>query len=276
MAGGIFRAILFLACALFVPVSSCFAQQDSVKTDVDTVKKQEASSLSIPSAPTISSVSANELKNKTDKTVDSLKSLVRIDSAEKKRLKKKLLPKTQGNISAGYDYGIIPFAANTTLPLGYYSSQGNVGFSVLGLPLNASYYYSSLKNVAGLNNYFKISFDPPRYQQMLKEKGLKKVEEEKAKLSNLKNLQQSMEQKLAYQQISAMDIPSQALLNQKLQEYKEKYGSYQVPSIPGTGADTLKNLQLPTNPYADSIRIILPKPFPIPSLDAHQFIQKIT
>lgn len=256
MAKAVFRTAVFLTFAFSAWVSTCFAQQDSVKMQVDTVNNQKTISSNTSSVPISTSSYKGDVKNKTEKTIDSLKSLVRIDSAEKKKLKRKIIPKTNGTISAGYDYGVIPFASNMTYPMGYYSSQGTVGVTPMGLPLNVSYYYSSLKNIAGLNNYFRVSFDPPRYQEMLKEKGLKKMEEEKAKLSNLKNLQQAMEQKLAYQEMLSMNNPSQAILNQKLQEYKDKYGAYQVLAIPNVGADTLKSLPIPSNPYADSIKII--------------------
>jgi hypothetical protein len=197
--------------------------------------------------------------------IDSLRKLVHLDSSEKKKLLKKLIPKTRGTISAGYDYGIIPFAANISYPMGYYSSQGNVGFNLLGLPLNATYYYSSLKNIAGLNNYFRISFDAPRYNEYIHQVNYKKLDLEKQQLSNLLNLQQLMTQKLTYYELMAKDMPSQMILNSQLQNYKNKYSSMpSVPQFPDTLSKQLQdslskvNVQpkVKTPSYADSIQLV--------------------
>ncbi len=180
--------------------------------------------------------------------LESLKGLTQIDSSTKKKLLKKLIPQTHGNISAGYDYGIIPFAAKTGFPIGYYSSQGNVGVSALGLPLNLTYYYSSLTNVAGLNNYFRVSFDPLKYKETLQQNAYQKIDKEKAKLSQLMNMQQLLQQKLSYSESMLQNIPSQASLNSKLQTYTSKYNvnqysfdSLQVVGV--NGKDSLKAIK---------------------------------
>ncbi|MBL4702998.1 MAG: hypothetical protein JKY54_00630 [Flavobacteriales bacterium] len=60
---------------------------------------------------------------------------------------KKLLP--TGNLSFGYDYGLLPFLGNVNPPQGNFKTQGNTSLELFGLPLNANYYYSSLANVSG-------------------------------------------------------------------------------------------------------------------------------
>src|SRR3974390_1706676 len=54
-----------------------------------------------------------------------------------------------GTFSAGYEYGLIPSYSYDTYPLGGYKSDGQLALNALGLPINASYFYSSLKNVYG-------------------------------------------------------------------------------------------------------------------------------
>lgn len=182
---------------------------------------------------------------------------VATSQGQQKRNIKNLLPIPHGTISGGYEYGIIPFATNTNFPLGYYKSEGNISVDPLGLPVNFSYFYSTLHTVAGLNNYFRVSFDAARYKEKLQMAGIKNLENEKDKLAGFLGQKQLLEQKLAYLQMLKQQIPDSSSLNAKLNSYKNKYNIN--PSVPNT--DSLKNLpgvNLPNLnlPYSDSIKNI--------------------
>lgn len=194
----------------------------------------------------------DSLRLPSQSLIDSLQGLVRLDSARKQNASKKLFPKTWGTVSAGYDYGVIPLAANAVYPMGYYSSEGSAGVSVLGLPLNLTYYYTSLRNATGLNNYFRISFDAPRYQESLRQESVKKLEEERNKLAHLKELQQAVEQRRVYQELLLKQHVSPELLNDKLARYKSSYATFELPAAP----DSLRIPGMSENPYADSIKMM--------------------
>jgi hypothetical protein len=242
-------AFLFL---LFAAHPQAFAQPDSLKTTPqvrDTSAKNNAGQAGF--------------KNKADSMQKRAQAFIpKKDSSERKGLLKKLIPSTRGTISAGYDYGIIPFAQNIKYPMGYYNSQGTVSFNALGLALNASYYYSSLTSVSGLNNYFRISFDQSAYKESLRFKGFKNLEDEKSRLTEYLGLQQILQQKLTYYELLKQGMPDKQLLEGKLAEYKSKYTQYQyngnLPPLP-SGSDTLNKPALPSHTmpdYADSIKII--------------------
>ncbi|MHB8259772.1 MAG: hypothetical protein ACYDCN_01010 [Bacteroidia bacterium] len=153
------------------------------------------------------------------------------DSNTKKTFFKNFIQTTHGNITAGYDYGVIPFAANTKYPTGYFNSQGNLSFIALGIPLIATYYYSTLKNVAGLNNYFRISFDATRYKEMMRGNGVAKVDEETKKLNILTSLKQTLLQKLAFSEAYKNTLPPEKSLTDGFVKYKNGYNDINTDSL---------------------------------------------
>ncbi len=99
---------------------------------------------------------------------------------------------TRGYVSFSFDYGAVPYVINSRSPIGLFRTEGNVGIDVYGIPLSASFYYNSLKNVSGLNNYFRVSFDAQRYKDLRNRKidlSLHKLkEDEKLLLLQKQNL----------------------------------------------------------------------------------------
>lgn len=178
------------------------------------------------------------------------------DSTTKKRIIRALLPKTYGNIIAGYDYGIVPFGPTPNKPTGYFSTQGNLGVSFLGLPLVATFYYSTLKSIAGLNNYFRVSFDPAKYKENLQQKAYARVNEEKRKLTGLLNAEQQLKQKLAFQERTLSELPSSTDLNDQLQKYNLLSNSFTSnPTL-----NNITNINAPNKPFlSDSLKNILPQ-----------------
>jgi hypothetical protein len=199
-----------------------------------------------------------------------LKKIHVLDSISGRNFLKRIITKSYGNINAGYDYGIIPFAANIKYPMGYFSTQGNVGASVLGIPLVATYYYSDLKNISGLNNYFRVSFDVSAYKQLTNIKSFEKLSEQKEILNSLNQVKQQLTQKLNYAQISQNNLPSinsMAEPNNNLQQVIPT----SKPSLPITQThlgmvDSIKNEvkdslkknthSKPTSILSDSLRAI--------------------
>lgn len=268
---------------LITPSSS--SQKDSLVADsvnathADSTKNKNGLANVVPGIPSLKtdsiknekvpSVSLKQLSD-SSKIKNSLKSLVSQylpDSAAKKKLIKKLIPKTYGNISVGYDYGVIPFASNANYPMGYFKTQGNVGVSVLGIPILASYYYSDLKNVSGLNNSFRVSFDKAKYDEMLRNKGLSKVENEEKELSALSTLKQTILQKLAFLDIYKNGLPSESSLTGQLPKFKNNYNKLEADSLtkPAFSDSTIKKsvadslskiISIKKAAYSDSINQI--------------------
>ena len=106
--------------------------------------------------------------------------------------------KTSGNVSMGYDYGVVPFTTSTTMPLGFYKAEGNSKVQIMTLPFDVSFYFSDLQNISGLHNYFRMSFDSKKYQDDMKQKAGSMVDGQKAKLGDLYKERQTMEKKLYY------------------------------------------------------------------------------
>lgn len=113
------------------------------------------------------------------------------------KLKKNLF-KTNGNIGLGYDYGFIPFGQNITAPSGYFKAEGNIGWTIKNLPFQSTFFYTNLKNINGLNNYFRISFDFQAYQSYLTQKKNALKEKYAVKIPELQSNFQDLQKKIAY------------------------------------------------------------------------------
>lgn len=111
---------------------------------------------------------------------------------------KKTLIKTSGSVGLGYEYGIIPFLQNQSVPSGYFKTDGNINIQYKSLPFTATFLYTNLKNVNGLNNYFRVSFDVQKYKSNLLERKNKLKDEYKQKLPSLSKEYQLLQQKIAY------------------------------------------------------------------------------
>jgi hypothetical protein len=137
--------------------------------------------------------------NKLIQNKDSLNRVEKIKSSGSLFLKKQIqVIKPTGNISVGYEYGVLPFVSGDNYPAGGISSNGNISFLLLNIPLELTYHYTSIKNVIGLNNYFRISYDTDRYKEQLNQQMNIKNQLGKADLSKLQLQQQKSLQKIEY------------------------------------------------------------------------------
>ena len=147
--------------------------------------------------PSISS--STQKKNPADTGV---KQAVKSDSAASnphKSFLSKLTHTTEhGSLSFGYDYGVLPFASDLQVPMGYFHSEGQGQLNLGSLPFNCSYYYSDLGSISGLNNYFRISFDAQKFKQEYMDKAGQEEGAIKSKLMQAYKDRQVAEQKLLY------------------------------------------------------------------------------
>lgn len=105
---------------------------------------------------------------------------------------------TSGEVSVGYEYGFLPFSMLLSPPDNNLRSTGLLNFQVKKLPFNASYYYSSLGYLSGINNHFNIKFDVNTYIQNLKEELLAVKIERSFKIDSLQFQKQGLSTKLDY------------------------------------------------------------------------------
>lgn len=137
-----------------------------------------------------------------------------------------------GSVSAGYDYGVLPYVAGGGFPAGGYRTEGDVSFLVLGLPLKLTFHYTDIKNVIGLNNYFRISYDASRYKDQLSQKMSEKEKAEKEKLGNLQLMQQQVMQKIGYMTLLQQSPVNSFMMKDSMMK-KPVAGGVQHPSMPG-------------------------------------------
>jgi hypothetical protein len=135
--------------------------------------------------------------------------------------------KTTGNVSVGYDYGVVPFTTSTTFPLGFFKAEGNSKVEAFKLPFDLSFYYSDLKSVSGLHNYFRLSFDAKTYQDNIKQQESGAIEKQKAKLGDLYKERQDLEKKLYY----LKSMPDPSVYEKGLSSF-DYAGMVKAPSLP--------------------------------------------
>ncbi|MBV6485481.1 MAG: hypothetical protein KFKLKKLM_02051 [Flavobacteriales bacterium] len=112
--------------------------------------------------------------------------------------RKKTFQITSGNVSVGYEYGFLPFSMLLSPPDKNMRTTGLINFEVKKLPFNASYYYSSLGYLSGINNHFNIKFDVTTFLQNLKEEILAIKIERSFKIDSLQLKKQDLSTNLDY------------------------------------------------------------------------------
>ncbi len=141
----------------------------------------------------------------------------------------------RGQISVGYEYGLLPFLVSENPIQGNFKSEGKIGLNLFELPFDVSYYYSNLGTISGFNNHFTFRFNYQEFQQNLKKKLLADRMNSLDRIDSLEHINQDLQKKLNYLQLI-------------------KSGQLSVPiNIPTITTDTLiPNTGLPTAPALDS------------------------
>jgi len=103
-----------------------------------------------------------------------------------------------GNVSAGYDYGVIPFAENMQVPMGYFHAAGQSQFNLGALPFNGNFNYADVQNISGITNFYRVSFDYEKFRQQYIDKVDQQENSAKNAISQLMKLRQIAEQKLLF------------------------------------------------------------------------------
>ncbi|HEX8517245.1 MAG TPA: hypothetical protein VF868_13695 [Bacteroidia bacterium] len=131
--------------------------------------------------------------------------------------------KVHGSITAGYDYGVLPYVYGDNFPTGGLRTEGNISFMAFSVPLELNYYYTTVKNVIGINNYFRISYDANRYKEQIgSASGIKKQALSK-EILDLKREQQDLAKKIEFN------------------KYMRKYPEY-IPPVKGSAPDSLTGM----------------------------------
>lgn len=113
-----------------------------------------------------------------------------------------------GSIALGYDYGFLPYTVNSSVPAQAYKTEGQIGLTLLNIPVDINFFYSSQKNIIGLNNYFRISYNADRYKDNLNNKLIDQSNAYKNKLGGLSDKRQQLMQKMAYTDYLSSISPS--------------------------------------------------------------------
>lgn len=182
---------------------------------------------------------ANGLKQKAEaqktalkKTKDSLSGQVknRIMNNLNSVKKQILSVRPAGSLAVGYEYGVLPFVAGNRFPSGGWKAEGDVSFFIARLPVELTFSYTTIRQVIGLNNYFRLSYDAGRYKEQLAEQLGEKEQQLQNTLDKLKLQQQAVSQKIMFM------------------HYLQKHPEYRIP------AKELKNKQLPGLGKKDSLQ----------------------
>lgn len=103
-----------------------------------------------------------------------------------------------GSVCLGYEYGVLPYVYGKNFPIGGFRTEGDLSVNILKLPLEVKYHYSSIKNIIGLNNYFRVSYDARRYQEQLKNTSGAKKDLLSKQLGAMKTEQKQVAKKIWY------------------------------------------------------------------------------
>ena len=158
---------------------------------------------------------------------------------------------TYGSISVEYNYGAIPFALTEKNPMGMFRTQGQFGIQIKKIPLQASFFYTDLKNITGLNNYFRISFDANKYKQQVYDQLARKDYALKKQKEALQNLRQNGIRHLYYLSNLQEELAlPDSLAAQNLDKFKKPKinlpsDSVNLPSIDSSSLSLPDSINIP-------------------------------
>lgn len=175
-----------------------------------------------------------------------------------------------GNISLGYEYGVLPSVVGAHYPAGGYKTEGNVSFLLLNLPLEFNYSYTDIKNTIGINNYFRLSYDANRYRDQMEDKLNVKDKLMAEQLNKLQLQQAELKQKMEYLSFLQKNptYNTAAIEKVKAKVPTDLKDSLQMPTALPTGVDSLNMASMPSQPSASPIPSSLQIPGSIPNGDS--------
>jgi hypothetical protein len=104
----------------------------------------------------------------------------------------------RGTISLSHQYGITPFSIIDSSISNILTLQGTQSIIIKNVPFALQGRYTSIRTIAGLNNYFRVSFDQPRYRQIKSQELLHQKTKWNDSILNIQKEQQNVHQRLNY------------------------------------------------------------------------------
>lgn len=202
-----------------------YGQNDTLETFRKIPKNMPNFSLSQRGLKMVNTLDSTYTKNKLDcskketTVCDSVADLKRvhsklaIDTNKLRVLKQKNSPRDtsisilakkiktffpKGTISVGYDYGFLPYTVNMPSPSSAIKTEGVIETDVFNIPIDVSYFYTTQKNLIGLTNYFRLSYNADRYKDKLNTKLNGNLDAYRNNLGQLNSQKQQLLQKMAY------------------------------------------------------------------------------
>lgn len=219
---------------------------DTISNPINTGKIKQK--VNLPSFPKQELLGDSSMRSayKTELNKDSLKSGLKEKIALNKIKKDSSLNKTSvlkklktafptGNLSLGYDYGFLPYTINMPSPASAIKTEGRIGLDLFNIPLDVTFFYSSQKNLIGLNNYFRISYNADRYKDKLSNKLTGNLDSYKNQLGDLNSQKQQLMQKMAYTDYLSSISPDKWPIDTTINK-----PNIQVKQLPELNLDTNK------------------------------------
>ncbi|MBN8702775.1 MAG: hypothetical protein J0M08_06905 [Bacteroidetes bacterium] len=243
--------VLFIGVYYPVPFSAQTRSTDSISAIPMLASRDslfDKKNINIPLRPRIDRKKSIYQRNEATK---------RAQSFFKKRdvSRRNLLQHSGGSISLGYEYGWLPYAMNSKIPVGNYKAEGDISFSAFNMPLKLNFFYSDVRYNTGLNNNFRISYDINAY----KEEQIKKISQElvgyKNEVSNMQEQEQVLKQKLFSMQSQKVKLDLEKNIP-KVDKPTYNKPSLNTPGLTGINAPQTPALnQTPSIPFTDSLKI---------------------
>ena len=137
----------------------------------------------------------------------------------------KSLPKEMnGRLSATDEFGLLTTYVNpnSTSPMHVFRTEGDFNLPLLGLPLQMSFRYSTFQNPIGVNNYFRLHFDPSYAKQLALSKKNEALQKMNEVQSTIENQQKIAQGKLGMAEVYLLQQKEQLSNSSKWKESMEK------------------------------------------------------
>jgi hypothetical protein len=147
--------------------------------------------------------------------------------------KRKLIPGVSGQLSAGYEYGLLTgyFDPESTDPLRVFNTHGDLAVEAFKLPVNVSYNYSTFLNPLGVNNYFRVSLDTDKLRQLATDKKNQAVGDLGKSIKDLENGKHQIQGKLGMGEVLMQKMKKDLANQEKKMKQMEQQLENQKNSV---------------------------------------------
>lgn len=162
----------------------------------------------------------------------------------------------EGNIIVGQDYGLVTGYIDHTNKnnLNVLRSNGDIDISYIGIPVNFSYNYSTLRNPLGANNYFRFSLDTQKISSNADEKKNGVSDEIETKLKEVREKKGEINGKLGFSEV-LLNMLKKRIEVEKLQlaEKQKMLHSKTIKNNDKNGSDSLNRHYSKLQGQSDSL-----------------------